>query len=326
MRRTALFGAIAALALTGCSGKEPPAGAPTGNRTSSAAPTASKVHYVIGMSQCTEDEPWRVQMDKDIKESAATHGEIELLLSVAGDKSEQQQADVRQFIQRHVNLIVISPKESRPLTAPVAEAMDAGIPVIVLDRAVEGDKFTCFIGGDNVKIGEEAGKEMVKLLGGKGDIIEIKGLMTSKPAQDRHNGFIKGIAGSQIKILSDVDCQWKQPKAQAEMNSMLSRYPKIDAVYGHNDPMAHGAYLAAKQEGKGREKQIKFIGIDALPTEGVRLVRDGVLTATFQYPTCGHEAIDTALKILNKESVPKNITLGTRIFTKENVEKGGEPL
>ncbi len=110
------------------------------------------------------------------------------------------------------------------------------------------------------------------------------------------------------------------------MKSALTRSRQIDAVYAHNDPSAHGAYLAAKQEGKGREKTIKFIGIDSLPHEGIRYVKEGILTATFQYPTGGEEAIDVALRILKGESAEKNITLGTRVFTKENVEQGGEEL
>jgi ribose transport system substrate-binding protein len=137
---------------------------------------------------------------------------------------------------------------------------------------------------------------------------------------------MEGIAGSQIKVIFDADCQWLEPNAQREMKSALSRFPKIDAVYGHNDPSAHGAFMAARQEGKGREKQIKFIGIDALPHEGVRYVKDGVLSATFEYPTGGKEAIENALKILKGEKVEKNITLGTKLFTNENIEKGGETL
>lgn len=282
--------------------------------------------YVIGMSQCNRGEPWRVQMDTDIAEAAKAHPEITVIFKDAQNKTEMQQSQVRELVQQKVDLIIISPKEARPLSQPVAEAMDAGIPVIVLDRKIEGDKYTCFIGADNVKIGREAGKYLVKLLGGKGDIVELKGLMTSTPGQERHNGFMEGIAGSNIKIIFDADCQWLEPNAQREMKSALARFPKIDAVYGHNDPSAHGAYLAARQEGKGREKTIKFVGIDALPHEGVRYVKEGILTATFQYPTGGKEAIETALKILKGEKVDKVITLGTRIFTKENVEAGGEPL
>jgi ribose transport system substrate-binding protein len=265
-------------------------------------------------------------MNKDIEAAAARHPEIKLIERDAQNNSETQQSQMQEFVQQKVDLILITPKEARPLTRPVEEAMAAGIPVIVLDRKIQSDKYTCFIGGDNVKIGQEAGKYMVQVLGGKGDVVEIQGLGTSTPAKERHDGFMEGIKGSNIKIISSVDCKWLEPEAQKEMASTLSRFPKIDAVYGHNDPSAHGAYQATLQEGKGREKQIKFIGIDALPTEGVHYVKDGILTATFQYPTGGAEAIDTALKILKGEKFEKNIVLGTRRFTKESVDTGGTAL
>lgn len=326
MKKLALAVAAAALFAAGCGPQKTEGGAPSGV-AGAGSKAASGRKFLIGMSQCNLGEPWRVQMNKDLAEAAAAHkDEIDISFKDAQNSSETQQSQVREFIQQKVDLLIISPKESRPLTKPVADAMDAGIPVIVLDRAVEGDKYTCFIGADNVKIGEEAGKFMVKALGGKGDIVELKGLMTSVPGQDRHNGFMKGIAGSQLRIIFDADCQWLEPNAQREMKSALARFPKIDGVYGHNDPSAHGAYLAAQQEGKGREKTIKFVGIDALPHEGVKYVKDGILTATFQYPTGGKEAIETALKILKKQPVEKKIVLGTRIYTKENVDKGGDPL
>ncbi|GIV15640.1 MAG: sugar ABC transporter substrate-binding protein [Armatimonadota bacterium] len=320
MKRIALALAFAVLVVcAGCGKKQQQAGQVT--------QTPGKKKWTIGMSQCNLGEPWRVQMNKDIEEAAKQHAdEIEVIFKDAQNKTEVQQAQVREFIQMGVDLIIISPKEARPLTKPVAEAYQKGIPVIVLDRKVEGDQYTCFIGADNVKIGREAGKYLVKLLGGKGKVVELKGLMTSTPGQERHQGFMEGIAGSQIEIIFDADCQWLEPIAQREMQSALARFPQIDAVYAHNDPSAHGAYLAARQEGKGREKTIKFIGIDALPHEGVRYVKEGILTATFEYPTGGKEAIETALKILKGEQVPKNITLGTRIYTRENVEQGGEPL
>ncbi len=312
-------------AIAGCNNASTPPGSSAG-ASSGKSPAATTTIYTVGLSQCNLGEPWRGQMNRDIEEAAAKHPEIKLIERDAQNKSETQQSQVREFIQQHVDLILISPKESRPLTHPVEEAMDAGIPVIVLDRKIEGDKYTCFIGGDNVKIGREAGKFMVKLLGGKGDIVELRGLETSTPAKDRHDGFMEGIKGSEIKIVFDADCQWLEPNAQREMSSALSRFPNIAAVYGHNDPSAHGAYKSAEQEGKGREKQIKFIGIDALSNEGVRYVRDGILTATFQYPTGGSEAIENGLKVLKKEPVEKNITLGTKLFTKDTVEKGGQAL
>jgi ribose transport system substrate-binding protein len=202
--------------------------------------------------------------------------------------------------------------------------MDAGIPVIVLDRAVQGDKYTCFIGADNVAIGQAAGEWLAKRLGGKGKIVELKGLMTSTPGQDRHSGFRRGIQGTGIEVIFEADMKWLEPNARREMESALARFDKIDAVYAHNDPGAHGAYLAARSS--GRDEDIIFIGIDALPHEGIAYVKQGILHATFEYPTGGAEAIDVALKILKGEEVPKKIVLGSRVFTTENVDQGGEAL
>jgi len=283
--------------------------------------------WIIGMSQCNLGEPWRVQMNADIKAEADKYPEIKVIFKDAQNKSEVQQSQVLEFINQGVDLIIISPKEAKPLTQPVKEAYDRGIPVIVLDRKVMGESYTCFIGADNVKIGYAAGKYLAKLLGGKGNVVELKGLMTSTPGQERHRGFreaIKDYPG--IKVIFEADCEWLEPKAQNEMASALARFDKIDAVYAHNDPSAHGAWLAAKNEGKGREKTIKFIGIDALPHEGIAYVKRGILDATFLYPTGGKEAIQIALKILRGEEVPKHITLATRIFTPENVDRGGDPI
>ena len=289
-----------------------------------------KTDFVIGMSQCNLGEPWRVQMNKDVETEAAKYPDLKVIYKDAQNKSETQQAHVREFVDLGVDLIIISPKEAKPLTRPVEEAMDSGIPVIVLDRKIDSDNYTCFIGADNVKIGREAGKFIVKKLDGKGNVVELKGLMTSTPGQERHDGFMEGIKGSEIKIVFDADMHWLEPDAQKEMTSALAKLgaegTKIDAVYAHNDPGAHGAYLAVKRDPDVDESKIIFVGIDALPHEGVKYVKDGILTATFQYPTGGDVGVETALKVLNGQEVPKNITLGTRIFTKDNVDQGGEAI
>jgi ribose transport system substrate-binding protein len=279
--------------------------------------------YTVGMSQCNLGEPWRVQMNADIKAAAAQHPELKVIFNDAQNDTLKQRAQVEEFVSAKVDLLIISPKEAQPLTEPVARAFEAGIPVIVLDRAVLGDKYTCFIGADNKKIGKAAGQWIAKKLGGKGKVVELKGLMTSIPGQDRHTGFREGIAGTDIQVIFEADMKWLEPDARKEMESALSRFDHIDLVYGHNDPGAHGAYLAAKAAGRDG---IKFVGIDALPQEGIAYVQQGILDATFRYPTGGAEAIDTALKIFKGETVPKKIVLGTRLFDKSNVASGGEAL
>ena len=276
------------------------------------------------MSQCNLGEPWRVQMNADIEAAAKKYPELKIIYKDAQNDTLKQRSQVEEFVSQKVDLLLISPKEAQPLTEPVAAAMDAGIPVIVLDRRLLGDKYTCFIGADNKKIGKAAGQWIVKALGGKGNVVELMGLQTSTPGQDRHTGFLEGIAGSDIKVIFSADMKWLEPNARTEMDSALSRFDKIDLVYAHNDPGAHGAYLAAKAA--GREKDTKFVGIDALPQEGIAYVQQGILDATFQYPTGGAQAIDTALKILHGEKVPKEIVLGTRLFDKTNVAEGGVEL
>jgi ribose transport system substrate-binding protein len=280
--------------------------------------------YVIGMSQCNLGEPWRVQMNTDVKTAAEKHPNLEVIFKDAQNDSLKQRAQVEEFVASKVDLIIISPKESAPLTPPVAEAYKKGIPVIVLDRKVLGSDYTSYIGADNKKIGRYAGKWIAQRLGNKGNVVELKGLMTSSPGQDRNSGFREGIKGSDIKIVFEADMKWLEPNARKEMESALATNPKIDLVYGHNDPGAHGAYLAAKAT--GREKEMLFVGIDALAQEGQGYVRQGILSASFEYPTGGREAIDEALAIFAGKTVPKEVTLDSRVFTKDNVDKGGEWL
>ncbi len=301
-----------ALLLTACSKKEQPAA------------EQSKIKWTIGMSQCNLGEPWRVQMNADVKKAADAHPEIKVIFKDAQNDTLKQQAQTEEFISAGVNLIIISPKEAAPLTPVVAAAYQKQIPVIVLDRRVLGDQYTCFIGADNKKIGKAAGKWIVEQLGGKGKVVELKGLMTSTPGQDRNSGFREGIEGSGIEIIFEADMKWLEPNARKEMESALARFDKIDLVYAHNDPGAHGAYLAA--QAAGREKDIKFVGIDALPQEGQAYVKQGILAASFEYPTGGKEAIETGLEILNGKQVSKEITLSSRVFTKENIDTGGQLL
>jgi ribose transport system substrate-binding protein len=280
--------------------------------------------FTIGMSQCNLGEPWRVQMNADVRRAAEAHPELRVVFKDAQNDNLRQAAHIDEFVRSGVDLIIVSPKEAAPLTKPVADAFRKGIPVIVLDRRVLGQDFTCFIGADNRKIGRAAGKWVAHLLGGKGRVVELKGLMTSTPGQDRHSGFRDGIKGSVIEVIFEADMKWLEPNARKEMESALGRFDRIDAVYAHNDPGAHGAYLAARAA--GREKGITFVGIDGLPQEGQMYVRQGILAASFEYPTGGKESIETALAILGGGKVPREITLPSRVFTKENIEKGGEAL
>src|ERR1700746_1816218 len=137
--------------------------------------------YVFGFSQATIVEPWRVQFNKDMQKEADKHPEIQLIITDGQDKTEKQVADGKSLMQQGVDCLLVSPKESAGLTGVVLKAIEAKIPVIVLDRNVNTDKYTCFIGGDNVVIGRTAGEYAVNQLGGKGNakgnLIELWGGM-----------------------------------------------------------------------------------------------------------------------------------------------------
>jgi ribose transport system substrate-binding protein len=285
----------------------------------------AQAKWKVGFSQVTTIEPWRVQFNKDIEAEAKKHPEVDLIVTDGEDKTEKQVADVENLIRQEINVLLISPKESAGLTGVVEQAIDAKIPVIVLDRNVETDRYVQFIGGDNVVIGKAAGEYAVKLLGGpgaaKGKVVEIWGGLGTQPAHDRHDGFhaFTDKESGIENLLDQQSADWKQAAAYDVMATALRNHEKIDLVYGHNDPMAYGAYLAAKDV--GREKDIKFLGIDALPNEGVTWVHNGELSATFLYPTPGAEGQRQAIKLLNGEKIEKKIVLPTMTVTKENADQ-----
>ena len=306
---------LLAVAAAGCSSNDSAAQADI-------PPEVTKLR--IGISQCNLDEPWRVQMIEDAKKAAAAHSDVELIVKDAQDDVQLQKTQVAELLASGVKVLVISPQESVALTDPVAQAYERGVPVIVLDRPVLGDRFTCFLGADNEKIGEAAGRWLAKRLDGKGRIVELEGLMNSPIAQQRHKGFRAALKDPGFRVIVDVDTLWRKSNAKREMLSAMEHIEDIDAVFAQSDALALGAYEAAKQ--LGREKDIVFVGIDALPGEGISYVRDGILDASFEYPTGGEEAVDVALKALAGEQVPKRITLGTRVYTKENLDRGGDPI
>ncbi|MBU2438954.1 MAG: substrate-binding domain-containing protein, partial [Acidobacteria bacterium] len=192
--------------LFGCGGKETP------SASSEEAAESGRAEWVIGMSQCNLGEPWRVQMNLDIKQEAEKHPEIKIIFKDAQNDSMKQRSQVEEYISAGVDLIIISPKEAAPLTPPIAAAYEKGIPVIVLDRRILGDRYACFIGADNKKIGKAAGEWIVDKLGGQGRLVELKGLMTSTPGQDRHSGFRDGIKGSELEIIFEADMKWLEPE------------------------------------------------------------------------------------------------------------------
>ena len=270
-------------------------------------------HYVIGMSQCSDDS-WRHKMNDEILREAMFYDGVSVEIRSAHDDNKKQIEDIRHFIDKKVDVLIVAPNEAAPITPVVEEAFDKGIPVIMVDRKILSDKYTAFMGADNYEIGREVGNYLAAKLGGKGNIVELTGLSGSTPAMERHQGFMSAISHyPDIHLLAKADAAWEREPGRIIMDSLLKIYPKIDAVYSHNDRIAPGAFEAAQKQ--GREKGIVFVGIDALPGKGngVELVLDHVLDATFIYPTNGDKVLEMAMNILEKKPFPRETTLETAI-------------
>lgn len=247
------------------------------------------------------------------------HSEVALEIKTVTDDTERQITDIQEFIDKKVDLIIVSPNKADPVTSVVEKAYAAGIPVVLVDRKISSDEYTAFIGADNYQIGKDVGNYIVKLLERKGNIVEIRGLDGSTPAAERHQGFYSIIDNyPEIKLLSSVDAAWLKDLAENKMEETLTAYPAIDAVYAHNDRMAIGAYNAAER--MNRAEDIYFIGIDALPGNngGIEQVLENKLKATFIYPTNGEKIIQLALNILQGKPYDKNNVLYTSVVDETN--------
>ena len=293
-----------------------------GTVTVSAAEKKDK--YVIGMSQCNLGEPWRVAMNDQIAMAAEKHPEFEVIYADAAQDNSKQIADIENFVQMGVDLIITSPNEATPLTNAVSAAYDAGIPVILLDRKIDGEKYTQFIGADNEDMGRIAGEYVADtLLPDGGKVCEIKGLEGTSGGIDRDNGFREGIKkNDKIEIVAVNNADWLREKAITVAEEMLQTNDDIDLFLALNDPMAEGAYIAAKNA--GREGDILFVGFDGLPTPdgGIRSVMDGRLSMTQVYPTGGAEAIESAYQLLVEgKELEKTLTLTSEIVVPDNAEE-----
>ena len=278
----------------------------------------------VGVSLWKTDDPWRAQMKADIEAAAAKHPEVRFVFRDAQDNAEKQRADVEEFLAHHANLIIISPKNAQILAEPIAKAFTAGIPVIVVDRPIIGDKYTCFIAPNNKQIGTAAGKWLAEKLGKKGKIVEIRGPIDSIPNQERHAAFRAALRDPGYRFIYEGYVDPPRVDASDIMRETMEHADHIDAVYAYTDEAAQAAYETAKSA--QREKDVLFLGIGGLPTGGQKFVSEGILDATFLHPTCGTEAVETAMKLLAGQKVPKTITMDTQVFTKENIEQGGKPV
>jgi ribose transport system substrate-binding protein len=285
-----------------------------------------KKQFVVAFSQANNAEPYRAAQNALMAQLFAAQPDVKLVISDAQQDNSKQVAQVETFIRQKPDLLIVAPNERAALTAVMSQAMEAKIPVICLERDILQPNYTSYVHSDNVAIGRLAGQFIVDHLTKKygkpaGNVVAMRGLLGVEGEINRDRGA-KEILDKypNIKIVADPVADWIQAKAKDRMTEVLRAQPKIDVVYGHNDPMAIGAYLAAKE--LGREKEMIFVGVDGLggPAGGIKKVADGILAATFVYPLCVDKAVEIATRILREPGfVPaKDYVLESVMVTAEN--------
>ena len=266
--------------------------------------------HVIGLSQCMLDDAWRQAMINDMRIEASNYDDVEIIIKDAQNNNETQIQQIRDLIRQKVDVLIISPYQSEPITAVAEEAYRAGIPTIITDRKVNTDQYTSFVGANNYEIGLAAGNYAANYLPPNAIILEIWGLTQTSPAQERHKGFVDALREREDLSFRKIEGQWLVDTARMELRK-LEHPEQIDFVYAHNDMMAIAAreYFMAWDSIRGRE--LRIIGVDAVAGAGLEAVEDGRINASFLYPTGGEQVICTAMRIIQGEPVDKFIPLRT---------------
>ncbi|GAA1634825.1 ABC transporter substrate-binding protein [Actinoplanes couchii] len=319
MRRSlsvAVFsGLLAVSALAGCGGSDSGSGDKGDDGT-----------ITLGFSQVGAESGWRTANTKSIQESAAAAG-IKLQFSDAQGKQENQITALRSFITQKVDVIAFSPVVTSGWDAVLKEAKDAGIPVILTDRAVDSQDdslYESFLGSDFKVEGQKAGEWLLKEYEGKSEpvnIVELQGTTGSAPAIDRQTGFGDAIkANPNFKIVKTQTGDFKRADGKTVMETFLQSTPDIDVLYAHNDDMGLGAIEAIEAAGKKPGTDIKIITVDAVK-DGMTALADGKINFIVECsPLLGPQLMDIAKKVNAGEKVEKRILTEETTFTQEQAK------
>ncbi len=280
----------------------------------------------VAFSQANNAEPYRAAQNALMSRLFAPYPDVRLVIADAQQDNSKQVAQVETFIRQKPDLLIVAPNERAALTAVMGQAMAAEIPVICLERDILQPNYTAYVHSDNVAIGRLAGQFIADHLTRKygqpkGNVVAMRGLLGVEGEINRDRGAREVLSRyPAIRTVADAVADWIQAKAKDRMTEILRAHSKIDVVYGHNDPMAIGAYLAARE--LGREKEMVFVGVDGLggPAGGIRKVMDGVLAATFVYPLCVDKAVEVGNRILREPAFQpqKEYVLDSLMVTPEN--------
>lgn len=260
-------------------------------------------------------------MEAEMQRELQFHPEIKMEKRVATNNSLQQIAQIKELASMGVDLLIVAPNESEPLTQIIEEVYQGGTPVILIDRKTESDQYSAFVGADNFELGREAANYLVSQLGTQSKIIELQLGMSISPAIERSRGFREVISRySGMEIVATQEINIGPDQINDQLPTILDTYPEATVIFAHTDLIAERAYQVAREEGKAGD--FFFIGVDGIPGtgRGIQAVEEGILDASMLYPTGGVEAIRVAVAILDRIPYQKMNLLQTLVIDQRNAK------
>lgn len=279
--------------------------------------------YVIGYAQRAADVAYTIAMMEDnIAYAEENYPDVEFLQTDAHGDAATQASNIEDLIAAGVDLIMVSPLTEDGLTDACQAAMDAGIPVVTMDREVLCD-VTCKVVADNYVMGQMAADELAEMMGGKGNVIECCGTFGASATIGRQEGFEDRMAEAypDIAIIDSKDCDYNSAEAATYMEDMLQKYGtgEIQAIYAHNDVMAYGAIETLKAAGRDNEG-ILVCGMDG-EEAAFQMVKEGTMAFDIIYPTMAPEGIIAAYGILTGEDVDAEVWCEPTLVNAENIDE-----
>ena len=281
---------------------------------------SSKKTSEIGLSVSTQNNPFFVTLVEGAQKAAKDAGIGEITVVDAGDDATKQVSDIEDLVSKGVKVLIVNPVDSDAVSGAVQSAIDAGVKVIAVDRAVNGVKVDCTIASDNVLGAELATKYLVEELGKKAKVAELVGTSGASAAIDRSEGF-HNIADKKLKVVASQTADFDRTKGMEVMENILQKNGKIKGVFAANDEMALGAVEAID----GAGKKIMVVGFDATD-DAIEAIKKGKMAATIaqQPELIGAAGVENAIKLLDGEKIDKKIPVEVKLVTKESLAKGDD--
>lgn len=269
----------------------------------------------IGLSVSTLNNPFFVQL-RDGAQAAADELGLKLVVTDAQDSVSNQISNIEDLLQSGVSVLIINATDSDAVVPAVMEANSRNIPVIAVDRGINGGTVAYFIASDNVAGGGLAGQYLCDKLGGKGNVVELEGIPGTSAARERGQGFNDYLTKScpGLTVAARQTANFNRAEGLTVMENILVAQPDIAAVFAHNDEMALGALQAIQASGR----KILVVGFDATD-DAVAAVQACTMAATVaQQPAMlGDEAVRAAKKIIDDgaPATTENIAVGLQLVT-----------